>query len=250
MEIRVDCPSCGKKLKIPINIKNRKGRCPKCSIIFELQPYGNDFKAKIIPKSKHILIKLTASHSDILTQYGNDIQKIYKLIRERHIHKKEYDEQKKILRNQAFTPIIEDILKLKALKFVREDRINLWKEVYKYLPHTLDKINPDVVLNLYPRYEYACVISLGYLFAGLSDYDMKRDIINFSLVGDRNSKKIKGMFQNILSHTSGIELNTKISDFLKEIRQVDPANYVGDPKDIEQMTEDFNYGASWIGFHI
>ncbi len=122
----------------------------------------------------HQLIKLTEKHADRLKQHGIDLQKIYALLRKQVIHKKDFEKQKTLLRRDTFSAIIDDILKLSDFTFSLEERIGLWYSVFELLPYSYPEKEQDAVFNIYPRYDYACIIGAAYVLGGYQNKLLKK----------------------------------------------------------------------------
>ncbi|MFC1563386.1 hypothetical protein ACFL6G_00555 [candidate division KSB1 bacterium] len=245
MEIRTACPECGKKFKIPKDYSKKKGRCPSCRALIDIEslkqiPQKSDFN------NKHPVIYLTEKYSTSLSRYGADLQKIYKLIRNQLVHKKDYEEQKKILREQTFSPIIDEMSEFQKFELNPETRIELWKLVFTILPFSYPDKDESIVFNLYPRYEYATVICCGYVLSGYEDKQNIKKLIIKAVHGEINSKAMKNLIKKVVDSSFGEKFTNRSKTLLKETRDIPEIDGVN----THQIREDFNFGFSWISFHL
>lgn len=261
MPEKYQCPECKKHFTVSAQYTKRKGKCPSCKAVLDLKSlkkYGGDNsktgkkegKTKAQGKNTHPLITVTVKHASKLKKYGLDLQKVYALIRKQIVHKKEYEKQKTLLKKEAFSSIIEDIVKLPRFDISLHDRIELWYIVFDLLPYTKKYKATDVVYNVYPRYEYAGLIGLGYVLSGYSNTKAKRRICVKSIRGERTTPQMKELFQEVLDSTYRDEFIRKASAFLKDGRAVGKNAPQGEERASSQIEEDFNFGFSWIAFHL
>jgi len=202
-----------------------------------------------LPES-HPLIQLTEKHGANLKKYGIDLQKIYTLIRKQIIHKKEFEKQKSLLRNKILTPIITEIIRLPDFSFSLQQRIELWYIIFDLLPYTFEGRDTDAVFNIYPRYEYAGIVSVGSVLSGYDDEKVKQEILMKTIRGKQSTPKMKELFQKILNSPYKNEFIRRTRQFLEETRQISKRAPEGEEQAARQIEEDFNFGFSWIAFHL
>ncbi len=232
------------------------GKCPDCKGVLNLRKIlpGNVAPGKsrriTIPHDIHPLVYLTGKYNKKLRQYGEDLQKIYALIRSQFVHREEYEKQKLILKKQIFTPIIDDAASLPDFSWNLQQRIDLWQLVLTLLPYTYPDKDPDAVFNLYPRYDYAALMCLSYALGGYENVKTKTLLMRKAVRGERSTPKMKQFFNEILKSDYGKEFQTRSEFLLSESNKT--LEYV--PKDKErdylQIEEDFNFGFSWAAFHF
>jgi len=247
------CEQCGYLVRIPKNYTKSRGRCPKCKNVISLKTLGTAKKnvSRIsVPDDIHPLIFLTGKHRESLVQYGEDLQKIYTLIRNQYVHREEYEKQKLILKKQVFTPIIEDAARFRDFSWTLRERINLWQLVFTVLPYTYPGKDPEVVFNLYPRYDYAALVCLCYSLSGFDEYKTKLLILKKGVRGERNTPKMKELFMQVLSSDYGEEFETRIKTLHNDTRGISPLAPHGLEREYRQTEEDFNYGFSWAVLNI
>jgi hypothetical protein len=254
--IRIRCPLCSSAIRIPVDYSGTRGRCPSCggsldvrSLISE-KSRNSDTSAIHAHSRRFTLFGLTKKHSAALKQYGIDLQKIYTLMRQRMLKRKEYEEQKAILRRQVFTPIIDDAVKLSDAPFSPEDQIELWKMVFELLPYSYPEKDSDTVFNLYPRYELAGLTGLVYILGGYPNADVKREILIRAVNGDRNSPQMKSLFAQVRNSPYNESLIKRVQEFLENTRNISKSSTNLSERALKQIEEDFNYGVSWTAFHV
>ncbi|MCP4727577.1 MAG: hypothetical protein GY863_21235 [bacterium] len=245
MEMKAVCPECGKKFKIPSDYSKKKGRCPSCKNLIEIKSLIDESAVNNFTH-KHPLIYLTEKFTPSLTRYGNDLQKVYKLIRSQLVHKKDYEKQKTLLREQAFIPVIDEILKLPVFEFDQNTISKLWKIVFSIFPVKYPDKNPTVKFNLYPRYEYAALMCIGCVLSGYNDKIIKKKILIRAVHGEKNSKQMKNLISKVLEGNYKNEFIKRSRGLLEDIKCLS----AGNDDDILQIKEDFNFGFSWISFHL
>jgi hypothetical protein len=198
----------------------------------------------------HQLIKLTEKHAGRLKQYGIDLQKIYALLRKQIIHKNDFKKQKTLLRRDTFSVIIDDLIQLSDFTFSLEARLMLWYSVFGLLPYTFPEKDQDVVFNIYPRYDYACIISVAYVLGGYQNKLLKKNIMIKALKGERSTPGMKKLFKDLLATPYRNKFVVRTKKFLDEIRSIHKDTKQEDLRSLQQIEEDFNFGFSWIGFHL
>ena len=200
--------------------------------------------------SAHPLILLTEKYAAQLRKYGIDLKKIYALLREQLIHKKEFAKQKALLKKEVFKPIISEITRLSDFSFSLQERIELWYNVFGVLPYTFAEKDPEVIFNVYPRYEYAGIVSIGYVLSGYDDRALKQRIITKSVKGERTTTHMKALFNNVITSPYKDEFIRRTRHFLAETRQIVTSAPKGEKRAARQIEEDFNFGFSWVAFHL
>ena len=261
---RVRCPECGKLIRIPQDYNKERGRCPSCNVVLNLRALSKVQSELKVPQKNvlvrrktidsipesHPLIQLTEKYAANLKKYGIDLQEIYTLIRKQVIHKKEFEKQKSLLRNKVFTPIITEIIQLPDFSFSLQERIELWYIIFDLLPYTFKGKDPDTVFNIYPRYEYAGILSVGYVLSGYDNAKVKQEILIKTMKGKRSTPKMKQLFQEILDSPYKDEFIRRTRQFLEETRQISKRAPEGEERAARRIEEDFNFGFSWIAFHL
>ncbi|KPK92645.1 hypothetical protein AMJ80_06450 [bacterium SM23_31] len=275
MSGNVRCPECGKLVRIPSNYTKEKGRCPSCNAVLDLKILSRRVQSetkvpqKDLPARRktvdyhsesHPLIQLTKKYGGNLKKYGIDLEVIYALIRKQVIHKKEFEEQKSQLRNKMLTPIIAEMIRLPDFSFSLQERIELWYVVFSFLPYAFpteaDQHPPDegkdseAVFNVYPRYEYAGLVSVAYVLSGYDNTEIKSEIIMKIITGERTTPEMKQLFQEILDSFYKGEFIKRTRKFLEETRQITKHVPEGEERTARQIEEDFNFGFSWIAFYL
>jgi len=264
MSSKVRCPGCGKLIRIPRNYIRERGRCPSCNAVLDLTALSQAQSESKIPQKNmlarrktidsipesHPLIQLTEKYAANLRKYGIDLQKIYALIRKQIIHKKEFEKQKSLLRNKILTPIIAEIIRLPDFSFSLQERIELWYIIFDLLPYTFEGRDTDAVFNIYPRYEYAGIVSVGYVLSGYDNAEVKREILMKTIRGKQSTPKMKELFQEILNSPYKDEFIRRTRQFLEETRQISKRAPEGEEQAARQIEEDFNFGFSWVAFHL
>ncbi|MFC1562318.1 hypothetical protein ACFL6I_09135 [candidate division KSB1 bacterium] len=262
--MRIQCSSCGETFRIPADYDRPKGRCPSCGSVIHIRLINADSntgrKGKVkknskagtlaIPDDIHPLIFLTGKYKRKLKEYGDDLRKIYGLIRNQYIHKDEFEKQKSFLKKQVFGPIIEDAVLLPDFTFSIQDRIDLWQLVFLVLPHTYQGKDPEAVFNLYPRYDYAALVCLSYALANVRDIKRKKTILAKAVRGERNTPKMKQLFNELRSAGYGGEVIKRIKRTIEETRLITKEIPPGMERKFRQIEEDFNFGFSWAAFHL
>jgi hypothetical protein len=252
--IKIQCPECESTIRIPADFQGKRGRCPQCNVSIDIQLLlSNKTSARIhtIPEStKSPLLALTQKYSSSLKQYGIDLQKIYELMRQRLLKRKEFKEQKTILRNQVFHPIIEELMLCKDISLSLEERIELWERVFGLLPYTYPDKTSGAVFNIYPRYEYACLIGLAHILSGYSNQEVKLQIIKKAIHGERTEPDMKALFARILKSPYRDEFVKRTKEFLESNRHITARSADKGERELRQIEEDFNFGTSWIAFHL
>ncbi len=189
-------------------------------------------------------------NGDDLKQYGSNLQKIYALLRERILHKKDFEKQKGLLRRDGFTQLIDDLLNMVDFMLPLETRIELWYIVFELLPYTYPEKDLDFAFNIYPRYELACIIGTGYVLGGYSNKRKKKNIIIKAVKGQRSTPEMKKLFQEIVSSDYREEFIQRTKALLEETRTIRGIAPKSEKRSSQQIEEDFNFGFSWIGFHV
>ena len=247
------CTKCDKYFEIPERSKSSKWRCPYCKTIINLKPVKK--KQEKLPKintrsAAHPLIQVTVNHASGLKKYGQDLQKIYALIRKQMIHKKEYNKQKGLLKKEAFAPIIDSLLEIPDKPFSLKHRIELWYLVFDLLPFKIPEKDTGVVLNIYPRYEYAGLVGLSYVLGGFDDIKVKKKICVKAVKGERSTSQMKELFQKVTDSPYKNEFFKRTTNFIKESGKISKTAPKGEEHSSKQMEEDFNFGFSWIAFYL
>ncbi len=245
IDIRTVCPECGKRFKIPSGFTKKKGRCPACKKLIEINSLKK-WKVNSTRQEVHPLLYITKKFTPALLRYAGDLQKVYKLIRSQLIHKKDYEKQKKLLREEAFLPIVDELNKLPAFDLNRNIIIELWKNILNILPVTYPDKDPSIKFNLYPRYEYAALACCSSVLSGLDDKTLTKKILKRAFHGEKNSKPMKNLIKKVLESDYREEFISRSILLLEEIRNIPEAESI----DLNQLKEDFNFGFSWISFHI
>lgn len=250
------CPKCNKFFEVSERSKSTKWRCPYCKTVLKLNS-ANSAKKKVDkpPKIKdnsdtHPLIRVTAYHASRLKKYGKDLQKVYALMRKQMIHKKEFEKQKGLLKKEVFAPIIDSLLEIPDTPFLLKERIELWYLVFDLLPYKMPESNTGSVFNIYPRYEYAALVGLSSVLGGFTDNKTKKTIYVKAVKGERTSAKMKELFQKVTSSPYNKEFSKRTSGFIKDSGKICKMAPKGEELSSRQMEEDFNFGFSWIAFHL
>lgn len=250
------CPKCAKFFEIPDKSKGTKWRCPYCKAVLNLKPAKTvREKQEKQPKIKlhsdtHPLIQVTGNHASRLKKYGQDLQKVYALIRKEMIHKKEYEKQKALLKKEAFAPIIDSLLEIPDTPFSLKKRIELWYLVFDLLPYKMPENDTGVVFNIYPRYEYAALVGLSYVLGGFEDKIVKKKICVKAVKGERSSSQMKELFQKITGSPYKKEFFERMTGFIEDSGKISKMAPKGEELSSKQMEEDFNFGFSWIAFYL
>jgi len=260
MPEKMRCPKCEKFFEIPDKSEGKKWRCPYCKTVISVKPV-NTVKKKQEKSSKiklssdtHPLIRVTGNHASRLKKYGQDLQKIYALIRKQMIHKKEYEKQKALLKKEAFAPIIDSLLEIPDTPFSLKERIELWYLIFDLLPYKIPDKMPEnetgVVFNIYPRYEYAALVGLSYVLGGFSDNKIKKKICVKAVKGERSSSQMKELFKKITGSPYNKEFLKRAAGFIEDSGKINKIAPKGEELSSKQMEEDFNFGFSWIAFYL
>lgn len=253
--IRIECANCGYKMRIPHDYDKPKGRCPKCKNVIDIGRARDRFSdSPESPPGKddgvHPAVYLTVKHLGSLKKYGEDLLKIYALIRQQFVNREEYEKQKLILRKQVFTPIIEDAAQVQDFDWKLQDRIDLWQLVFSILPYTYRGKDPDVIFHLYERYDYAAMISATWFLAGHPDTRLKSLILRKTVRGERNTPKMKELFTRIIDSGYGQEFRRRIQLLNTETHTIANSAPEGLERDYAQTQEDFSFGIGWALLNI
>lgn len=250
------CPKCEKFFEIPDKSEATKWRCPYCKTVLRLKP-AKTAKKKQEKSSKiklhsdtHPIIQVTVDHASRLKKYGQDLQKVYALIRKEIIHKKEYEKQKSLLKKETFAPIIDSLLEIPDSPFSLKERIELWYLVFDLLPFKIPENDTGVVFNIYPRYEYAALVGLSYVLGGFNDKKIKKKICVKAVKGERSSSQMKELFQNVTGSPYNKEFLKRTACFVEDSGKINKNAPKGEELSSKQMEEDFNFGFSWIAFYL
>lgn len=260
----IRCPGCGNLISIPRNYNKERGKCPSCNAGLDLTALRQVKSGTKLPQKNaavrkktacslsgsHLLIQLTEKYAENLKKYGIDLQKIYSLIRKQIVHKKEFEKQKSLLRNEIFTPLIKEIIQLPDFSFTLRERIELWYIIFDLLPYILKGKDPEAVFNIYPRYEYAGIVGIGYVLSGYDNAEVKREILLKTIRRKRTTQKMKQLFQEVLNSPYKDEFIRRTRQFLEETREISKRAPAGEEHASHQIEEDFNFGFSWVAFYL
>lgn len=241
MPIQITCPKCGKKLRLPDNFQKPKGICPKCNHVFKLS----------IPKRLSVsLYDVILMHSNEISQYGKDLSKLYSMIKSQMIHKKEFEEQKQILRKILFSALIEKSINIGSFNLDERTFIEIWTLILELLPTKAENTPSNFISNIYPRYEFACFISLTYLLSEIKDRELANSILIEAIDKLKSNKSLKKNIEEIMNSKKNNNFIEKSKIYLTFIRNLNKTYENNSNLNISQMSEDFGFGISWISFHI
>lgn len=241
MSIQITCPKCGKKLRLPENFLKPKGICPKCNHTFKLEKQQNPSLS---------LYDIILLNSKPISQYGKDLSKLYSMIKSQLVRKKEFDEQKQILRNNLFSDLIKKSININSFELNKDNFIALWKLVLELLPIKSDNVSSKFISNLYPRYEFACFISLSYLLCEVKNKELVTSILIDGINNLNSNSKIKDNLEKIIKSADNVTFIPKCNNYLEFVRNLNKTFAGNSELNIKHMSEEFGFGISWIAFHI
>lgn len=260
--MKIICHFCGKKLRVPQALKGRKGRCPACGTIINLEENVQRIPSaaqQITPEQideamaaidSHPIVPVLKKYRPQFENYSNNLYQLYDLIRRGVIHKRTFQSKKMDLKRETFTECVTAINKMSDFSLTPLDKIVLWQHVYEFFPYYYHGQSKDVYFNLYPRYDMANIIGMAYVTRPLRNRKLSYALIGYKveLIDQRHT---------IDSLIRKIQIKSQYQEFARRTYQVVQENEMllqavkGRFKDdIEQVYENFGFGFNWISLHV
>jgi len=196
------------------------------------------------------VIGLLRKYKPRFREYNNYLGDIYDLIKERKNSGKQFKNLKLQLKKDYYKEFVYLLDEITDFQMELLDKIIIWRKIFRVFPYRTPDVDSDMVMNVYPRYDLAGIIGMGYVTRGIELPEIRINLIQASYTREECEKLIRQYIDTIKKFKSFKILKERAHKLMQENEKILELAKGSNKRFFNEVYEDFNFGFHWIAMFL